>query len=364
MQERSREIETKLGIMRDCLRRSGAALLRLRGTDWFAWATAGGSNTVLLAAETGVAEIAVTATHAYVLTDEIEAQRLQDEEVPTGYEWQVSPWADAGVRARFAADLAAGGAVLSDRPAAGEQALPPDFIKQRYCLMDSEIARYREIGLLAAQAMTEVMSAARPGWTEFELAGAGAEALWARGLHPTLTLVANERRLPIYRHATPTRERLGKRAMLVFCARGYGLYANLTRFVHFAGAAPQPASHALLEIEAAGLAACRPGVPLSEVYAVLDQAYRKHGFADGIRRHHQGGICGYLSREIVATPATSEPLAARMAVAFNPSLPGIKLEDTFLIREDGLENLTFDPAWPAVTHESRQRALPLESEAA
>jgi hypothetical protein len=364
MQERSTEIEKKLIIMRDCLRRNGAAVLRLRGTDWFAWATAGGSNTVLLAAETGVAEIAVTATHAYVLTDEIEAQRLQDEEVPPGYEWQVSPWADAGVRPRFVAELAAGGVVLSDRPAAGEQPLPADFIRQRYCLMESEIARYREIGLLAAQAMTEVMTAARPGWTEFELAGAGAEALWARGLHPTLTLVANERRLPIYRHATPTRERLGKRAMLVFCARGYGLYANLTRFVHFAGAAPQPASQALLEIEAAGLAACRPGVPLSEVYATLDQAYRQHGFADGIRRHHQGGICGYLSREIVATPDTAERLAARMAIAFNPSLPGIKLEDTFLIREDGLENLTFDPAWPSVTHGTRQRSLPLEPEAA
>jgi hypothetical protein len=364
MQERSREIDIKLGIMRDCLRQSGAALLRLRGTDWFAWATAGGSNTVLLAAETGVAEIAVTAAHAYVLTDEIEAQRLQDEEVPTGYEWQVSPWADAGVRTRFVADLAAGGAVLSDRPAAGEQPLPQAFMTQRYCLMDSEIARYREIGLLAAQAMTEVMGAARPGWTEYELAGAGAEALWARGLHPTLTLVANERRLPIYRHATPTRERLGKRAMLVFCARGYGLYANLTRFVHFSGAAPQPASQALLDIEAAGLAACRPGAPLSEVYATLDRAYRQHGFADGIRRHHQGGICGYLSRELVATPATAEPLAARMAVAFNPSLPGIKQEDTFLIRDDGLENLTRDPAWPAVTHAMRQRPLPLESEAA
>lgn len=364
MQERSAETEKKLDIMRECLRQSGAALLRLRGTDWFAWATAGGSNTVLLAAETGVAEIAVTATHAYVLTDEIEAQRLQDEEVPTGYEWQVSPWADPAVRTRFAAELAAGGAVLSDRPAAGEQPLPADFIRQRYCLMESEIGRYREIGLLAAQAMTEVMGAARPGWTEHELAGAGAEALWARGLHPTLTLVANERRLPIYRHATPTRERLGKRAMLVFCARGYGLYANLTRFVHFAGAAPQPASQALLEIEAAGLDACLPGTPLSAVYATLDQAYRQHGFADGIRRHHQGGICGYLSREIVATPATAEPLAARMAIAFNPSLPGIKLEDTFLVREDGLENLTLDPAWPAVTHAKRQRALPLESEAA
>jgi hypothetical protein len=75
--------------------------------------------------------------------------------------------------------------------------------------------------------MTEVLQAAQPTWTEYQLAGAGAEALWSRGLHPALTLVAGERRLPLYRHATPTGEKIGRQAMLVFCARGYGLYANL-----------------------------------------------------------------------------------------------------------------------------------------
>ena len=360
MQARAHEVQQKLAVMRACLRQSGAAMLRLSGTDWFAWATAGGSNAVLLAAETGVAEIAVTADDAYVLTDEIEAQRLQDEEVPAGFQWHVSPWADASVRMRFAADLAGGGTVLSDRPAADRKSLPAQLLQQRYCLMDSEIERYRRVGLLAAQAMTEVMTAARPTWTEFELAGAGAEALWARGLHPALTLVANARRLPLYRHATPTAEALGARAMLVFCARGHGLYANLTRFVEFAGAPARDDAPALLDIEAACLDACRPGVPLSEIYAVLDQAYRRHGMTDGIRLHHQGGICGYLSRELVATPATTQALAARMAVAFNPSLPGIKLEDTFLIHDDGLENLTCDPAWPAAMHDNRQRPLPLK----
>lgn len=362
MQDRSLEVERKLAVMRDCLRTQGASMLRLSGTDWFAWATAGGSSAVLLTAETGVADIAVTASEAYVLTDEIEAQRLQDEEVPAGFQWHVSPWSDGAVRERYAADLAGGGAVLSDRPAAGQHALPASLLRQRYCLTDGEIERYRDVGSLAAQAMTEVMTAARPGWTEFDLAGAGAEALWARGLHPALTLVGNERRLPLYRHATPTRERLGKRAMLVFCARGHGLYANLTRFVEFAGAPPQDAWPALLAVEAAGLAACRPGTPLCEVYDALAQAYRRHGMPDGIRRHHQGGTCGYLSRDLVATPATTLPLASRMAVAFNPSLPGIKLEDTFLIGENGLENLTCDPAWPTVLHEGRRRPLPLAME--
>ena len=36
--------------------------------------------------------------------------------------------------------------------------------------------------------MTEVLTRARPEWTEWQLAGAGAEALWRRGIEPTLTL--------------------------------------------------------------------------------------------------------------------------------------------------------------------------------
>lgn len=58
------EVVAKLQFIRQALRKTESAGIRLRGTDWFAWATAGGSNTVLLAAETGVAEVLVTGTDA------------------------------------------------------------------------------------------------------------------------------------------------------------------------------------------------------------------------------------------------------------------------------------------------------------
>jgi Xaa-Pro aminopeptidase len=359
--ERIAEINQKLIIMRSWLLQSGAGLLRLRGTDWFAWATAGGSNTVLLSAETGVAEIAVTAVDAYILTDDIEALRLREEEVPDApYAWCVSPWAEPEMREHLVRDLS-GGAVLTDRAAPGELALTDAMLQQRYLLLGSEHARYRQIGRLAAQAMTEVLGHARPGWSEFELAGAGAEALWSRGLHPALTLAAGARRLPRYRHTTPSKDPLGSHAMLVFCARGHGLYANLTRFVHFGAAWQHPDQLALQQIEAAGLAACRPGALLCDVYAALDGAYRSHGFTDAIRQHHQGGITGYLARERVAAPHTRVPLEVGMAVAFNPSLPGTKLEDTFLLGDQGLENITLDPEWPSIPYEGQMRPLPLEA---
>ncbi|WP_020654480.1 M24 family metallopeptidase [Massilia niastensis] len=356
---RAAEVADKLALLRAVLQQANAGALRLRGMDWFAWVTAGGSSAVLHAAETGVAEVLVTPEDACVLTDEIEADRLRAEEVPPGFTFHIEPWAEPELRARFVLNAAAGRAVLSDRPTADEFPLPPALRQRRMVLRESEQSRYRQLGREAAEAMSEALREARPEWTEYQLAGAGAAALWRRGIHPALVLAAGERRLPLYRHATPSHEPIGQRAMLVFCARRHGLYANLTRFVTF-GAAPEE-QRALMDVEATGLAAVKPGKSLSAVYHALAQAYR-HADRDGaIREHHQGGITGYLAREIVATASTAAQLEQGMAFAFNPSFAGLKIEDTFLLGPQGLENLTFDPGWPAVDVHGRKRPLWLEA---
>jgi Xaa-Pro aminopeptidase len=356
------EVAAKLELIRQVLVSAEVVGVRFKGTDWFAWITAGASNTVLLTAETGVAEVLVTAQDAWVLTDEIEAQRLQDEELPANFQLHVNPWADAAMRETFVREATNGGKVCSDRPTITETALPELLVNYKRVMMQGELERYRQVGRKASAAMTEVLSSVKPTWTEYQLAGAGAEALWARGLHPALTLVAGERRLPLYRHATPSNEAISQSAMMVFCARGYGLYANLTRFVYFGGKNEYSQLHQhVREIEAQALNSCKPGVPLNAVYQELKQAYEQHGYFQAIREHHQGGTCGYLAREIVANPTTCDTLTANMAVAWNPSLPGAKIEDTFVLLEDGkLENLTFDPNFPSVEIAGRMRPIPLE----
>jgi Xaa-Pro aminopeptidase len=357
-QLRANEVAAKLALLRDTLAQAGAGAIRLRGIDWFAWVTAGGSSAVLLAAEVGVAEVLVTPGEACVLTDEIEAARLRDEELPPGFTYHITPWAQPELREDYVRGVA-GEAVLSDRPQGGELPIPGALRQRRMVLASPEQQRYRQLGLEAAQAMSEVMHAARPDWTEWQLAGAGAEALWKRGIHPALVLAAGERRLPLYRHPTPHGDPIGNRAMMVFCGRRHGLYANLTRFVSF-GPAPLEQA-ALMELEATGLAAVRPGNSLAAVYHAFEQAYRHAGREHAIGEHHQGGITGYLAREIVATPSTATELETGMAFAFNPSFTGIKIEDTFLLGPGGLENLTFDPDWPATTVQGRLRPLWLEA---
>jgi Xaa-Pro aminopeptidase len=351
------ELDVKLSRVRDVLVKHGLGAVRLRGVDWFGWATCGGSNVVLLTTDVGVAEVLITRDDAWVLTDAIEAARLEEEEVPAGLKIWSAPWTDKAARESFVESRRAGAPVASDRPVLGEQALPAELVSLRWSLMPEELERYRTLGRDAAEAMTEVLLAAKPEWTGWELAGAGAEALWARGIHPALTLVGEERRLPVHRHATASHEKLGARAMLVFCGRRHGLFANLTRFVYFR--APTPVERLLVadvaRVEAAAFQASRPGAAISDVYTAIVKAYADVGRKGAEAFHHQGGPCGYLSRDAIAGPDAPGVLQPNNAVAWNPSLPGAKIEDTVVVTDSGAEILTVDPRWPTVSIEGRLR---------
>ena len=363
---RTAEVADKLALLRGALAEAGAQAIRLRGTDWFAWATAGGDASVLLAADCGAAEVLVTRDEAVILTDAIEAERLRLEQVPAAFSFHIAPWAETELRETYVLGVANGGAVLSDRPRNGnghaEQPLPASLRLRRMVLLPAEQERYRALGRDAAVAMSETLRAARPEWTELELAAAGSQALWRRGIQPALVLAAGARRLPLFRHPVPTTEPLGTRAMLVSCARRHGLVANLSRGVAF-GAITDDERNAqadLLQVEATGLDAVRPGQSLAAVYHALEAAYRHVNRPDAIREHHQGGITGYQAREIVASPSTATGIETGMAFAFNPSFAGMKVEDTFLLGANGLENLTPDPDWPATTIQGRARPIWLE----
>lgn len=361
---RAVEVADKLRLLRAALAQAGAGAIRLRGLDWLAWATAGADAGLSLAADCGVAELLVTVDEACVLTDAIDAERLRAEQLPDGFSFHIAPWADTELRETYVLGAAGGAVVLSDRPRADEAALPSALRLRRMVLGEAERQRYRALGQEAAAAVGEALRAARPGWTEYELAAAAARALLARGIQPALLLAAGERRLPLYPHPLPTHERLGGRALLACCARRHGLYANLTRCRSF-GPLPDAlrgAQQELLQAEATGLDAVRPGQSLSAVYHALDAAYRHANRPEAILEQRQGGITGYAAREIETGPSTATGLEPGMAFAFHPGFAGLRIEDTFLLGPGGLENLTPDPLWPAANVNGRARPLWLEEE--
>jgi Xaa-Pro aminopeptidase len=375
---RPAEVAAKLALLREALAQAaggGAGAIRLRGADWFAWATAGGDGTVAQAAaqdtDDGSAEVLVTRDEACILTDEAEAERLRGEQLPDGFTFHIAPWAEPALHHTYALGAAGGGPVLSDRPRADEQPLPASLRLRRMVLGTAEQARYRALGRDAAEAVSEALRAARTDWLETDLAAAAAHALWRRGIVPTLVLAAGERRLPLFRHPVPAREPLGRRALLSVGARRHGLVAGLTRMVAFAPQADDErnAVDALLRVEATGLDAARPGQSLAAVYHALDAGYRHANLPEAIRAGHQGGIAGYALHEIVAGPSTATGLETGMALALAPGFgghglqhaSGVRVGDTFLIGTADLEPLTVDPGWPSTTVGGRVRPLPLEA---
>jgi len=104
--------------------------------------------------------------------------------------------------------------------------------------------------------------------------------------------------------------------------------------------------HAVAKIEAAAIQATRPGVKANSVFDRIVETYTATGFPGEWDHHHQGGAVGYETRDYIANPHTEFAVEPVQAFAWNPSVPGAKSEDTFLISEQGAELLTTTPDWP------------------
>ena len=257
--------------------------------------------------------VVVDEGRAPVLYQDIEASRVAAEErwEELGYEAVPHPWFEP----------------------------PPDFATD--CCLDElrlalgleELDRYRAAGSDGADAFVAALGALRPELSELGAAGELTGRLAARGFTTPVVLVGGERPL-------------GRHALLAITAERDGLYVSLTRLFSF-GEPPRELVellHACAEVDAAMLAASRPGVTSGEVLGVAARAYAARGFPGEWRRHHQGGLTGYRGREVFAVPGDPTPLPEACAVAWNPSVTGGgKSEDTALVTAAGVEVITRTP---------------------
>ena len=324
--------------VRAAMERLGLDAVVLRRPENFAWYTGGADNRVDHASPAGVAAVVVTHHGDHVLTDNIEAPRMREEQTPEFDVVECDWHAGAGERV---AELAGGAAVGADVPDPTEVDVAGVVAPLRYRLDDDAVERYRGVGADATSAVGAACAALGPEMTETEAAGAVAAACRAAGLFTPALMVAGAARLPRYRHPIPAGSPLGARALVVVCAERGGLYANLSRFVHF----DPPDAELAGKLEACqGILArlrdaTKPGRTLGDVFEDCRRFYAEAGVPDGWRHHHQGGLTGYRSREVIATPGGATPISEGQAFAWNPSLPGAKAEETFLLTPAGADVL-------------------------
>ncbi len=350
------EWQTKRQRLIAFLERHGLDGVLLTHRNNFAWITGGRDNHIANNSPVGVASILATRDGTRVcFANEIEAPRMRAEELgATGIETIDFPWYDGRAATQTVRDVIGGRKVAADSEAFGLPLapLPGDFAELRWSLTPPEIARYRDGGRRASDAIEAACREVKPGMTGHEIAGLLDHHIHAKRLNPVVTLVATDENIESFRHPVPKHTPIQRTAMLVTCAEFGGLIPCVTRFVHFGpmSAERKEKQQAICDIDTAVNLATRPGRTLGEIFADLQKGYAERGHDGQWMRHHQGGSTGYAGREAFATPGSAVKVLENQAFAWNPSIVGAKQEDTILCTAKDIEVLTGpSERWPQVT---------------
>jgi Xaa-Pro aminopeptidase len=325
------------------LRTRSASALTLTSQPALAWYLEGARVGVSRAGDPVLSvRVAEEGDRLYVHANE--AERIAAEELRIDIEVEPVPW-------------------FEPLPVEGltETAVAAELRAARRRLAPHEVRAYRSLGRDAAAAVTAACRDAAGSHTERALAGAVAGRLEAIGAESLVVLVGGASRAD-RRHPLPTDAELGRRALVVVCARRDGLIANLSRWVgeelspSRGAAAARDREERIARVEADAFAATRPGASLGGILDAIAASYARHGFGpEEWMRHHQGGPTGYAGRDPRATPGSTETVVEGQAFAWNPTACAAKIEDTVLLGEAGIEVLTVDEAWPAMTVQGRSR---------
>jgi len=341
------EFETKQSRILDLLAGHRLDGLLLQRVSSFAWATCGANSAVNMASTNGAASLLVTPTGRHLLTNNLEAARLEEEEglAAQGWQFHVTPWYE---RDETVARLTAGLRFGADGPYPGAADLSAEIARLRSRLTPEEQDRIAILSADCALAVARTALATAPGQTEQEISARLAWEAMRLGMTPIIVIAAADERISRYRHALPTGKQVGRYLMLVLNGRRQGLIGSVTRFVHFG-----PLSDELKRAhEFTGLlfdqlmAATRPGVPLGEVLALAQSAYAQADTPDAWREHHQGGAAGYEPREFFVTPGMTETVVPGQAFVWNPSLDGARSADTFIVGEAENRIISHCAEWP------------------
>lgn len=343
------EWREKEGRVRRIMQEKGLDAVLIRNISNFAWLTDGVANYVGIATAEGNSWALLTPDAKYIITNNIEAARLERDELlaEQGYRLVATPWHEAESPV---ARLTQGMTLGADGSYPGATNVSAELARWRQVLLPGERQRYRELCADCGEAIQAAAMEVQPGLSEHQIAGLVARQLYARGITPLVLLIAVDENVWRYRHPLPTNKIMERYAMLVVGGRRRGLIGSVSRLVHFGALSEelQRKEQAVARVDATIIAATRPGALVADIFRQIVAAYAEVGYADEWRYHHQGGAIGYESREFKAMPDSTQIVQANQAYAWNPSIAGVKSEDTILIGENSAEIMTDVGHWPMI----------------
>lgn len=333
---RYEDFSSKVTKVRSALRRSGFDAIEIKSQTNFSFITRG-RGFIGLASVLACCSLLITEKDVFLISENIEAERLYNEQLGNNPAVTVMafPWDEPYKRAEILNQLTEGLRV------AAEADLESELFKIRTVMSAYDLEDYRKLCHDTAVIVERICMNLKPGISEYELAGELAKQLWSANIEPITVLIAFDERALQYRHPVMTEKTLENYALVAVCGRQNGLIASVTRDVLIHADDRMIEKHEkCAQVYAAFLAALSPGSDVSNIYEMGINAYESVGYPLEFKEHHQGGLTGFVPRELRANIGIHHEVRAGEVYAFNPSLQGSKCEDTYLVTEDGIECMT------------------------
>lgn len=244
-------------------------------------------------------------------------------------------------------DQARADAVRHDLPTAMVTDVTPAIDRLRVIKTPREIAILRENGRVSGEAIRRAITSTRTAQFEYELEAEATYWLKRHGAQePAYPAIVASGPNGNAWHYEDNGRRLQPGDLVVM---DYGgsldhLTVDLTRTWPVSGTftpAQRRAYDCVLEAQGAILAAIRPGVTRETVRAIADAVFRRHGFDTS-----HAYVGHYVGLSVHDVGDWNAPFQAGMVLAIEPmiDLPDehlhVRVEDTVLVTESGVENLT------------------------
>ncbi len=343
------EIQEKLVRLRKLIEGKNLKALLLKRHVNFSWLTAGGTNVLCMAQDTGVSSILVTDDRSYVIVSNIEAPRMKEEEkvVAKGFELVEYSWYEEN-EMKIVREICGEGSIGCDITFPGTQDLSGEINRCRYQLLGTEKERYLWLGKEVSWTLEEVLCSLHPGVLESEVAAEIALRLWKKRIEPIGLQVAADERAYRFRHPVAFRNPARRLLLASVMARYGGLVTTVTRMVYFGTPSPEFLKQYRdnVRIECEMIALSRPGNKAVLLLQRAVELYQELGYPEEWKRHHQGGAMGYLPRDYRVDFECQENILENQAFCWNPSIAGTKSEDGFISTSHGPLFITYPVRFP------------------
>lgn len=343
-----KDFREKVEKLRSVIKKEEMKGLIINNQNHFSWLT-GGRGFIGLAATGACGSLIVTLDKVYLVAENIEATRLYKEQLGENPDIIVKeyPWQTPDKKMEIIEEICPSKDLLD------EGSISSQMFQLRTVMSHYDIVRYREICKTTASTLEDICHTLKKGMSEYDLAGQISQKMWENNLEPITILIGFDDRALNYRHPVPTDKKLENYALVAVCTRRNGLIASATRMVALndPGEEMMKRQKVAAYVDSVLAANTKPGNKLGDVFDKAVDAYASKDFDGEWKFHHQGGLTGYMPRELKGMSGVNHIVKTNEVYGWNPSVQGAKSENTLLVTEDGTENLTHTGNYDYITIE-------------